>query len=203
MNYTDLQQRILDDTHKNQYAGEPVQRFIAQGEALIAAHLESYNFLAQLTDANRTGVGLPTYTLPVGLDQLRYVRINGYPLDKVDETSVYLQREASQPRVYVQRIGQIQIAGNPGLTTTIDIDYMGMPAPLASVATNTLLDKAPQLYIDAASVYVFRRAQDYDSAEIALQSLVSLCAGLNRKMKKLLGGANSAGPYNVTHRSAY
>lgn len=203
MNYTELQQAILDDTHKAQYVGAPIQRFIAQGEALIAAHLESYNFLAQLTDADRVSAGSSNYTIPAQLTNLRYVRIDGRPLEKVDESSVYLQASASRPAIYVQRTSEIVIAGTPGTGVVIDIDYMGMPAPLATTPTNTLLDEVPQLYIDAASVYVYRRAENYESGEVALQSLVGMCAQLNRKSKKLLGGAQSAPAYNTRFRSSY
>jgi len=156
-----------------------------------------------LTDANRVSANSANHNLPAGLSQLRYVRIDGLPLDKVDETGAYQYQSASKPIVYVQRVGQILIAGNPGAATTIDIDYMGMPDPLATTATNTLLDKYPQLYIESASVYVFKRARDYESAQVSLDSVVSLCREINRKVKKMLGGAQSSRAYNTDFRSAY
>lgn len=203
MNYVELQQAILDDTHKSQYVGAPVQRFIVQGEALISAHLESYNFLAQLTDANRVSAGSSNYNLPAALSQLRYVKIDGRPLDKVDETSTYLYKNASKPIVYTQRVGQVIFAGTPADQTVIDIDYMGMPEPLASADTNSLLNAFPQLYIEAASIYVYKRAQDYDSGQIAMQSFMGLVSQINSKTKKLLGGAQSAPVYNTNFRSSY
>jgi len=202
MNYVELQQAILDDTHKSQYVGAPVQRFIVQGEQLIAQYLESYNFQAQLLDANRVSAGSSTYNLPARLTHLRYVKIDGRPLDKVDETSAYLYKDAS-PLQYAQRSKQIIIAGNPGVGVAIDIDYMGMPDPLATIATNTLLDECQQLYIDAASVFVFTRAEDYDSADLSMAKMKSTCAQLNRKSKKLLGGAQAAPVYNTQFRSSY
>jgi hypothetical protein len=203
MNYTSLQQAILDDTHKSQYIGAPVQRFVAQGEALISAYLESFNFLAQLTDANRVSAGSSNYNLPAGLVNLRYVRINGYPLDKVDETTIFLYQTSSQPRLYAQRASQIIIAGTPGTGIVIDIDYMGMPDALAITPSNTLLDAYPQLYIDAAAFYIHRRAESFDTATSCLDSLKSLCTELNRKSKKLLGGAQAAPAYNTQFRSSY
>lgn len=204
MNYTQLQQAVIDDTHKLQYTGADVQRYIAQGEALIGAHLEAYNFQGTLLDANRAAVNSPIYNLPSRLSQLRYVKIAGLPLDKVDETMLNLYRSATASVMYAQRPRTIEIAGNPGLTTVIDIDYMGMPEPLSAIApTNTLLDEFPQLYIDAASHYVFKRAEDYESAELALQATLALCNRINRKVKKLLGGAQGAPAYNVNFRSSY
>jgi hypothetical protein len=203
MNYTQLQQAILDDTHKSQYVGEPVQRFITQGEQLIAQYLESYNFQAQLLDANRVSVGSSTYNLPVRLTHLRFVKIDGRPLDKVDESNAYLYKDSTVSLVYAQRSKQIIISGNPGTGVAIDIDYMGMPDPLATTPTNTLLDECQQLYIDAASVFVFTRAEDYDSADLSMAKLKSTCAQLNRKSKKLLGGAQAAPVYNTQFRSSY
>lgn len=203
MNYAQLQQAILDDTHKGQYAGADVQRYIAMGEALISAHLESYNFLKTLTDTDRVSANSSNYNLPSGLTQLRYVKINGQPLDKVDESNIFLYNTASNPVMYAQRDTQIIIAGTPAAGVGVDIDYMGMPDPLATTPTNTLLTKYPQLYIDAAAVYIFRRAQDYDSGDIAMQSLVGLCARLNSQVKKKLGGAQSSRNYNTDFRSSY
>lgn len=203
MNYATLQQFILDDTHKSQYVGTPIQEMIAQGEALIGAHLEAFNFLSQLTDTNRVSAGSSTYNLPAGLSQLRYVRINGLPLDKVDETSAYLAKDNNASTQYAQRVGQIIIAGNPGVGVNIDLDYMGMPDPLATTATNTLLTNYARLYVDATSFYVFRRAQDYESGQAALESFLALVSQINRKTKKMLGGAQAVGPYNVSFRSSY
>lgn len=204
MNYTQLQQAILDDCHASQYAGADVQRFIVQGEALINLHLESYNLLGQLLDANRVSANSPNYNLPARLTHLRYVRINGLPLDKVDETQANRYSTANDPIMYVQRAKQILIAGNPGTGVVIDIDYMGMPEPLSAIApTNTLLDECQQLYIDAASVYVYTRKENLEMAEAAMQKTISACSQLNRKSKKLLGGAQSAPAYNVNFRSSY
>ena len=203
MNYAELQQAVLDDTHKSQYAGATIQRMITQAEGLISSRLKSYNFIATLVDANRVAVNSPIYTLPDKLVDLRYVKINKLPLDKVDETTIYLRKSFNQPSCYVQRAKQIEIAGNPALLTTIDIDYMGLPNALAVTPTNTLLDEFPQLYIDATSYFVYRRAQDTENAQIAFDSVVDLCRELNRKMKKLLGGAQSAPAYNVKFRSSY
>jgi hypothetical protein len=203
MNYIQLQQAILDDTHKSQYVGAAVQRFIAQGESLIATILESYNLQGQLLDANRVSANSANYVLPAGLVNLRYAKINGLPLGRVDETRVSLYLSANSSTMYAQRAKQIIVAGTPGTGVVIDIDYMGMPDALATTATNTLLDEVPQLYIDAASVYVFRRAQDYEGAGISMDSVKTMCADLNRKSKKLLGGAQATPIYNTDFRSAY
>ena len=203
MNYTDLQAKVIDDSHKLQYTGAIIQEMIARAEGLISSKLESFNFIAQLTDANRVSVGSSTYNLPARLSHLRYVKIDGRPLDKVDETNIYLYKNLDSSQFYVQRATQIEIAGNPALTKVIDIDYMGMPAPLSVTPTNTLLDEFPHVYIDATVVYVYRRAENLELAGAAMQSFQDTIRELNRRSKKLLGGAQSAPAYNTYFRSAY
>lgn len=203
MNYAQLQAAVLEDTHKAQYVGAPIQRFIEQAEALIFSKLEAYNLISTLTDVDRIAPDSPIYLLPAKLTNLRYVKINGLPLEKLDETGVFLYSTANSPIGYVQRVGQIEIVGNPGPGTVVTIDYMGMPAALAVAPTNTLLDDYPQLYQDAASIFVFRRAQDYESASIASTSVMSCINEINRKVKKLLGGASAAPAYNTSFRSSY
>lgn len=203
MNYAELQAKVIEDTHKLQYTGVIIQEMIARAEGLIGSKLESFNFIAQLTDADRVSVGSSIYNLPARLAHLRYVKIDGRPLDKVDETNVYLMKNASTPIYYVQRATQIEIASNPALTTAIDIDYMGMPSPLSVVDTNALLTEFPQLYIDATAVYVFRRAQDPENATLAMDSFRDTVRDLNRRAKKLLGGGQAAPAYNTNYRSSY
>lgn len=202
MNYTELQQAILDDTKAIRYVGAPVQLFIAQGEALIASRLEAYNFLLTLTDANRITVGEGRYGV-LRLVQMRYVRIDGLPLDKVDETTAYISRSSNAPTMYCQRASEILIAGVPAVGTIITIDYMGMPEALATTPTNQLLDKIPQLYMQAAEFYLYTRAENFDAAQRALDGVVDMCNSLNKQIKKLLGGAIPVPIYNTRFRSAY
>lgn len=202
MNYTELQQAILDTTHKSNLVGAPVQLCIAQGEGLINANLEAYNLLASINDAQRIVPGQGRYTV-ANLTMMRYVRIDGLPLDKVDETVAYMNRNSNISAVYAQRVGEILIAAAPAVGTTIDLDYMGKPAALSVTPTNTLLDNVPQLYIDAASHYVFKRSEDYESAQLALDATLAMCRQLSQQVKKLLGGAQPVNVYNTQFRSSY
>lgn len=203
MNYSELQTAIIDDTHKPAYAGALVRRFIEQAEALIASRLEAYNFLTTLLDANRVVAAGPRYAIS-GVTNIRYVRIDGLPLDRVDETTILLNKNAARPLVYVPRASEIQIAANPAIGTVIDFDYMGKPPKLTDAApNNTLLTDYPQLYIESASVYVFKHAQDIENSDLSMTHFVNLCAEINRVSKKLLGGAAGAPVYNTQFRSSY
>jgi hypothetical protein len=66
-----------------------------------------------------------------------------------------------------------------------------------------LLNDCPQLYIEAAQVYVFKRARNFQAATEAGNSVQFMINEINRRMKKKLGGAQSSNPYNVDFRSSY
>jgi hypothetical protein len=204
MNYAQLQQAILDDSHRDDYVGEPVQRFIDEGENRIFAKLEAYSLKTTITDAQRVGA-TGEYTIAGKLVAVRHVLpTNGdQPLDRVDETIAAQYRTVGSPLMYVPRPTSILIAGVPGTGVSFDVHYFGLPDKLAVTPTNTLLDDNAQLYKNAALVSLFQRAQNYDAAEVALQDMVGLINELNRKIKKLLGGRRSANPYNVSFRSSY
>jgi hypothetical protein len=204
VNYGELKTAVLGDSHRENYS-TLVARFIQEGEALIRSKLEAYGLEITLTDAQRVVPNSPIYALPTGTTKVRYViRSDGIPLDQVDENLVGLYRSNADPLVYVVRHGTLVIAGTPGAGSTFTLLYVGMPVALAADAdTNTLLNDYPQLYIEAAQVYLYRRAQNYQSSDIAKTAVDNLVADINRKVKKMLGGARSANAYNVDFRSTF
>jgi hypothetical protein len=50
---------------------------------------------------------------------------------------------------------------------------------------------------------LFKRARNLELASAMFQSVQSLIRDINRKMKKKLGGGQSANAYNVSFRSSY
>lgn len=205
MNYEELQAAIVADTHKSEYAGEIVQRMIAEGEALIRSMVHTYGMEYTLTDADRASSESNVYNLPSRCKQVRYIyNDSSMPLDQVDENLAWEFRTNTQISMYAIRPRAVLIAGTPAAETELQLHYFGMPEALSNEeSTNTLLDDYPQLYKDAASVYVFKRAQDYESAQIMLQSVQGLAAKINNNVKKLLGGARATNVYNTTFRSSY
>lgn len=207
MNYGELKTAILSDSHREDYGLIPglIQRFVTEAEALIAARLESYALTAVLNDAARVSLLSSDYTLPSKLILVRFlIGANGLPLEAVDETSIGLHKSASTVMEYAVRPATIILAGTPGAGSVFTLHYFGLPAALAADPdTNSLLNDYPQLYKEAGMVSVFKRAHDYESAQVMYQSANSLIDEINRKMKKLLGGAKAANPYNVSFRSSY
>lgn len=213
MNREQLIAGALGDAHREDYLtkvenGIPIMtRMLTEAEALIASRLESYGLEQVLNDASRNNdFTSPVYALPLRLRLVRHVFKVGQavPLDAVDETTVGLYKTASQVSCYCVRVAHLIFAGVPGEGTEFNLHYFGLPAPLVqNTDTNTLLNDYPNLYKEALQVYIFKRAKDFESAQIAQQSATGLMDEINRQVKKQLGGARSSNPYNVSFRSSY
>lgn len=201
MNYTELQAAILSDSHRSDYTAH-VARFIAQGEALIAVGLEGYFLEATIDEDDR--VSGAVYTLPAKVTAMRTVLYDERALIRSDETTVIDYSEDSSVHSYCMRDSTIVFAGLPPEDAEMSLFYFGLPEALSDAApTNALLTDCPQLYIEAAQVYLYKRARNFPASEGAMSTVQFLIKELNRKMKKKLGGAQSANPYNVYFRSSY
>ncbi len=202
MNYSELKTAIRGDSHREDYANEVIERFIAQGEALIAVSLEGYFLEAAIDEDDRVVEAI--YTLPSKVTLMRTVLYNNCPLKQVDETLIAQYRNIADPVAYCMRDATILFASVPPEDAEFKLNYFGMPAALEEDAdTNNLLNDCPQLYIEAAQVYLFKRARNLELASAMFQSVQSLIRDINRKMKKKLGGGQSANAYNVSFLSSY
>jgi len=201
MTYAELKAAILGDSHREDYTAH-VARFVQQGEALIALSLEGYFLEATLNESSR--VLEAVYTLPSKVTLMDTVLYNNAPLDQVDETLISQYRTITDVRAYCMRNSTIVFAGVPPTDAVFKLNYFGMPAALVNDAdTNNLLNDCPQLYIEAAQVYLFKRARNLELASAMFQSVTSAIRDLNRKTKKKMGGGQSANAYNVSFRSNY
>lgn len=201
MNYAELKAAILSDSLRSDYS-TVVARFVQQAEALISASLDGYFLEGTIVEANRVADAL--YNLPSKVTSVRHVIYSNNPLTQVDETLIGQYRGITEVCLYCMRDSRIVFAGIPPVDATFNINYFGMPAALVLDAdTNNLLNDYPQLYIEAAQVYVFKRARNLEMSSAMFQSVQGLIKEINRKTKKKLGGAQSANSYNVSFRSSY
>jgi hypothetical protein len=201
MNYTELQAAILGDSHRSDYS-TLVARFIEEGEALISLSLEGYFLEVTIDEDDRVLDGI--YNLPAKVTNMRTVIHDGEPLGRTDETNIACYSDDVHVHSYCMRDTTIVFAGVPQEDAAMQLYYYGMPVALSAAApTNALLTDYPQLYIESAQVYLYRRARNYTAADVAMNSVQFMIKELNRKMKKKLGGAMSANAYTVDFRSAY
>jgi len=196
----------FSDAHREDLQTTYQDRFMLEAESLIRKRLEFYALEAVLDDTKRVAPNSAVYNLPsTDITLVRHIfRSDGLPLDQVDETNVSTYSSLSQIVAYVVRPTTVMFAGNPGAGDTLTIHYFGLPPPLVNAGdSNTLLNAYPDLYKEAVLVSIWKRARDYDAASAMFQSANATIDEINRKMKKLLGGARSANPYNTEWRSPY
>jgi hypothetical protein len=196
----------FSDAHREDLQPTYGSRFMLEAESLIRARLEFYYQETTLDDTARVAPNSAVYNLPSrDISLIRHVlRSDGLPLDQTDETNIHTYASLSQVVAYVVRPSTLMIAGTPGVGDTMSLHYFGMPLPLVNDGdSNNLLNDYPDLYKEAVQVSIFKRARDYDAATAMFQSANSKLDEINRKMKKLLGGARSSNPYNTAWRSSY
>lgn len=201
MIYSELKTAILSDTHREDYSPY-IARFVQQAEALIAISLDGYFIEATINESSRADESI--YNLPAKVTTMRHVIYNDFPLDPVDETLAAQYRSLQNVVGYCMRGSTIVFAGIPPTGAEFQLQYFGMPPALvADGDTNNLLNDCPQLYIEAAQIYLFKRARNFEAASAMDQSVKFLIKEINRKTKKKLSGNQSANPYNVAFRSSY
>ncbi len=205
MNYAELQQAIIDDTHRPDKAAL-VPRFIRQAEGLIRTDLTAYELSTTLGEADRVSNG--TYRLPARIVEIRslYRRgVQGYALRKVSAEAVRGFHVSSDPTHFAQFADdRIEIRGTPGLDATFDLAYFGTPAPLANPTdTNELLTDYETLYISGAKFFLYTNTQDRELANDDLAIFTGMIETLNEQAARKIGGAEIAPAYNFSAPSSY
>lgn len=197
----------FSDAHREDLQAAFGDRFLLEAESLIRARLEFYYSEATLDDTVRVTPAGAIYTLPQrDISLVRHILrgSDGLPLDQTDETNIHTYGSLSQVVAYVVRPTTVVFAGTPGAGATFSIHYFGPPLPLVLPGdSNNLLNDYSDLYKWAIQSSIFQRARDYDAASAVTASANSKIDEINRKMKKLLGGARASNPYNTEWRSSY
>ncbi len=204
MNYADLQTAIGEDMHRTDLS-TLFPRFIRLGEGLIRRDLKAYELLTQLTDTDR--VSGPLYTLPgttVDVRSIHLVGRQGDALHKVSPAAIRRLSESADVVQFAQHSnGTVEFRGTPAAADVFDVRYFGMPAPLATTDTNTLLDDHEGLYQSAAQYYLYLHTQDRELAQDQADTFDSIMERLNEMMDRKIGGAAVAPTYNFASRSTY
>lgn len=212
MNYAELRQAIIEDTHRADLA-DLVPRFIRQAEGLIRRDLTAFILRGQLTDADRAGTSA-LYNLPPRTRELRKVT-TGVPdaggfLKRKSITAVAPSSLPGYPisdtvKVYaVAGDNSIEFRGNPPAGTVFDITYYGTPAALANDDdTNDLLTLHETLYIAGAAFFVYRHTQDRELAADELDVFNGVISTLNEQFAREIGGASVEQGYRFSRGSSY
>lgn len=210
MNYGELKQAILDDTHRQDLSSH-VERFVRQCEGLIRRDLTAYTLRTTITDADRVTAGEGIYNFPARLLQVRTIHLQGRQGDSLQRVSPSIIRrlDASAAVIQYAQYGsgdnaRLEFRGIPSTADIFDILYYGTPAPFsADTDENDLLTDHETLYIAGGKYYLYLHEQNRELASDEAQIFDATINKLNEKMAREIGGSNIAPMYNFSSRSAY
>ena len=205
MNYGELKQAILDDTHRADLSAH-VERFIRQCEGMIRRDLVAYLINATLTDSDRVSEGL--FNVPGRLLQVRDIKLQGRQGDGLVRVSPGQIRRLDTTADVVQYAqngdSTIEFRGVPGAADIFDILYYGTPAPFASDSDeNDLLTDHETLYMSGSKVFLYLHTQDKELAADEGNIFDSVVNDLNEQIARQIGGAVVAPSYNFAGGSSY
>ena len=205
--YSDLQQAIIEDTHRQDLA-DLVPRFIREGEGMIRREMTAWILSTTFTEADRSLTNPNQYGLPVGALIIRRIATQGQTgpgLTRIDLGTITAYSTQHRLAVYAESgVGVVEFRGTPPTDTVFDLDYLGMPQPLANPSdTNSLLEENETLYKTAAMFYLYQNTQDRELASDALDVFNGVVQTLNEQIARKIGGAQITASYNFGSGGGY
>jgi len=207
---TELASMILDVAHRPDLSTK-TDMFIRQAEEMITRGvraIEQVTWGASFTDADRTGVGLATYTLPATFLAERVFwnpdTNRSLPLESKSLGELRSIKDTASVSYYSIRGTIIEFRGTPGLTTTILFDYFArLPVIGAVDAANVLLNAHEELYLSAALFFLKRYTEDFDQAQAYSASFEAARDKVNEAAMFKLGSQSQAPAYNFISRGSF
>src|SRR5678815_2280899 len=204
---TELAAMILDVGHRPDLTTK-TDMFIRQAEGMIARDVrakEQVVWGATLTTANRTGAGLPTYTLPTNyLAERVFYNPNANISDPLESKSLGEMRSlsASAPVLwYTVRGTVIEFRGTPADADIITYDYFSKVAAVSAVdADNVLLNAHESLYLEAGLFFLHTWEQNLELAQAHLDVFTHTAKGVNAEAAFKHGSQSPSPPYNMQSR---
>ena len=205
MNYGELKQAILDDTHRADLSTH-VARFVRQCEGLLRRDLSGYLVSTTLTDTDRSAAGI--YNLPARLLEVRHISLQGRQGDALQRVAPSQIRRLDSTADVVQYCqngdGTIEFRGVPGASDIFDILYYGTPTAFSSDSdVNELLTDHETLYMAGSKFFLYLHTQDRELASDELDIFNGVIDTLNEQIARKIGGATVAPSYNVSGGSSY
>ncbi len=205
MNYGELKQAILDDTHRPALSTH-VARFVRQCEGMIRRDLRGYIMRYNIVEADRETNGV--YNLPDGVLEIRRIIPSSRQGDALDRVGPGQIRRLSTTADVVQYAqngdGTIEFRGVPAEFDIFQMIYYGMPAALVDdTDENDLLTDHETLYMSGSKFFLYLHTQDGELASYELDIFTSIMKTLNDSKARELGGATIAPAYNFSGGSAY
>ena len=207
VNYSELQQAVIEDTHRPDLAGL-VPRFIRESEGMIRREMTAYLLTTTLSESDRNLANGSQYSLPDGAQVIRRLSLQGQvgsDITRIALGSITNYPVTNRVAVYVEPgDGTIEFRGTPTENAVFDLNYFGMPARLADPGdTNALLDENETLYKAGAMFYLYQNTQDRELATDSIHVFTSIIETLNDEIARKIGGAKITASYQFGNRGGY
>lgn len=182
--YTSLQSDIATWARRSDLTAL-IPSFIALAEnEIFRAHVTPLRVREMETEATLTVANLAA-SLPADYLDARYIKLDNSTRD----TLYYFPPEKWKPSSY----GYFTIVGNEirlptGVSNDLKLVYYAKPEPLATTATNTILDNYYTAYLEGALKFAFSYVRDTPKAQLAQGALDNFLATANLKNKVALAG---------------
>lgn len=182
--YTSLQSDIATWARRSDLTAL-IPSFIALAEnEIFRAHVTPLRVREMETEATLTVSNLAA-SLPADYLDARYIKLDNSTRD----TLYYFPPEKWKPSSY----GYFTIVGNEirlptGVSNDLKLVYYAKPEPLATTATNTILDNYYTAYLEGALKFAFSYVRDTPKAQLAQGALDNFLATANLKNKVALAG---------------
>lgn len=182
--YTSLQTDIATWARRSDLTAL-IPSFIALAEnEIFRAHVTPLRVREMETEATLTVANLAA-SLPADYLDARYIKLDNSTRD----TLYYFPPEKWKPSSY----GYFTIVGNEirlpnGVSNDLKLVYYAKPEPLATTATNTILDNYYTAYLEGALKFAFSYVRDTPKAQLAQGALDNFLATANLKNKVALAG---------------
>lgn len=177
--YTSLQTDIATWARRSDLTAL-IPSFIALAEnEIFRAHVTPLRVREMETEATLTVANLAA-SLPADYLDARYIKLDNSTRD----TLYYFPPEKWKPSSY----GYFTIVGNEirlpnGVSNDLKLVYYAKPEPLATTATNTILDNYYTAYLEGALKFAFSYVRDTPKAQLAQGALDTYLATANLKNK--------------------
>ena len=202
LNYGTLKTQILEDAHRPELTSK-VDDFVRRAEGVIFRRLRSAELLTRvdLTDSDRVTTDEGFYTLPSNFLEVRAIFLNGDDIKLEPASLAELRRYSGSAPVRQFTVisqSEIEFRGVPSTTATMELIYFARPTPFSSDSdTNSILTNHESIYIDAGLSALYTYTQDFELAEAHAGAAASAIEGLNEQSGRVIGGANTAGYYDL------
>ena len=210
LNYGTLKTQILGDAPRPELTAKAAD-FVRQAEGNIFRTLRSSEMITRvdLTDSDRVTVDEGFYTLPADyLEERSFFLLNttngDRQLESVSLAELRRYRSGSAVRHYaVISQTEVEFVGVPSTTDEIELIYFARPTAFSDDSdVNAILTNHESIYLDAGLAALYRYTQDGELAAAHQQAADVAIVDLNESAGRTLGGARTAGAYDLNSYGA-